>query len=144
MFTNIGTTIGDAIGGAFKNVVNSIISFAQNTINGFIRSINWAIDVINNIPGVNISRLNELNIPRLKVGMANVPYDDYLALLHKGERVLTAKENQEYTNGMEETPSNNNIDNSFNLTINSPTETSPAENARLLRREIQRYKLLHT
>lgn len=144
MFTNIGTTIGDAIGGAFKNVVNSIISFAQNTINGFIRSINWAIDVINNIPGVNISRLNELNIPRLKVGMANVPYDDYLALLHKGERVLTAKENQEYTNGMEETPGNNNIDNSFNLTINSPTETSPAENARLLRREIQRYKLLHT
>lgn len=144
MFTNIGTTIGDAIGGAFRNVVNSIISFAQNTINGFIRSINWAIDVINNIPGVNISRLNELNIPRLKVGMANVPYDDYLALLHKGERVLTAKENQEYTSGMEETPSNNNIDNSFNLTINSPKETSPAENARLLRREIQRYKLLHT
>lgn len=144
MFTNIGTTIGNAIGGAFKNVVNSIISFAENTINKFIRSINWAIDVINNIPGVNISRLNELNIPRLKVGMANVPYDDYLALLHKGERVLTAKENQEYTNGMEETPSNNNIDNSFNLTINSPTETSPAENARLLRREIQRYKLLHT
>lgn len=144
MFTNIGTTIGNAIGGAFKNVVNSIISFAENTINGFIRSINWAIDVINNIPGVNITKLSELNIPKLKVGMANVPYDDYLALLHKGERVLTAKENQEYTNGMEETPSNNNIDNSFNLTINSPTETSPAENARLLRREVQRYRLLHT
>ena len=144
MFTNIGTTIGNAIGGAFKNVVNSIISFAENTINGFIRSINWAIDVINNIPGVNISKISELNIPKLKVGMANVPYDDYLALLHKGERVLTAKENQEYTNGMEEKPSNNNIDNSFNLTINSPTETSPAENARLLRREVQRYRLLHT
>lgn len=144
MFTNIGTTIGNAIGGAFKNVVNSIINFAQNTINGFIRAINWAIDVINNIPGVNITKLSELNIPKLKVGMANVPYDDYLALLHKGERVLTAKENQEYTSGMEETPSNNNIDNSFNLTINSPTETSPAENARLLRREVQRYRLLHT
>lgn len=144
MFINIGTTIGNGIGNAFKNVVNSIISFAENTINKFIRSINWAIDVINNIPGVSISKLTELNIPKLKVGMANVPYDDYLALLHKGERVLTAKENQEYTSGMEETPSNNNIDNSFNLTINSPKETSPAENARLLRREIQRYKLLHT
>lgn len=73
--------------------------------------------------------------------MANVPYDDYLALLHKGERVLTSKENREYTNGKNDTVSNNNIDNSFNLTINSPTETSPAENARLLRREIQRYRL---
>ena len=143
MFTRIGTTIGDAVGGAFKSVVNSIISWAQNTINGFIRSINWAIGVINNIPGVNIPKLNELSLPRLKVGMANVPYDDYLALLHKGERVLTAKENQEYTSGMEEPPSNNNIDNSFNLTINSPTETSPAENARLLRKEIQRYRLQH-
>ena len=143
MFTRIGTTIGDAIGGAFKAVVNSIISFAENTINGFIRSINWAIDVINNIPGVNIPRLKELNIPRLKVGMANVPYDDYLALLHKGERVLTAKENQEYTSGMNETPSNDHIDNSFNLTINSPKEVSPAESARLFRKEIQRYRLQH-
>ena len=143
MFTNIGTTIGDAIGGAFRNVVNSIISFAENTINGFIRSINWAIDVINNIPGVNISRLNELNIPRLKVGMANVPYDDYLALLHKGERVLTADENKEYSNGTNDQVSNNNIDNSFNLTINSPEATSPAENARLVRREIQKYRILH-
>ena len=141
MFTSIGTTIGNGIGNAFKAVVNSIISFAENTINGFIRSINWAIDTINNIPGVNISRISELNIPRLKVGMANVPYDDYLALLHKGERVLTAKENREYTNGKEESVSSNNIDNSFNLTINSPKETSPAENARLLRREIQRYRL---
>lgn len=143
MFTNIGTTIGNGIGNAFKSVVNSIISFAENTINGFIRSINWAIDVINNIPGVNISRLSELNIPKLKVGMANVPYDDYLALLHKGERVLTADENREYSNGANDQVSNNNIDNSFNLTINSPEATSPAENARLVRREIQKYKILH-
>jgi len=117
MFTNIGTSIGNAIGGAFKNVVNSIIRFAENTINGFIRSLNWAIDIINAIPGVNIKRLRELNIPKLKVGMANVPYDNYLALLHKGERVLTAKENQKYT-----TNNNNNqsktIINNENLNIN--------------------------
>lgn len=96
IFTQIGVTVGNAIGGAFKSVVNSIINFAQNTINGFIRSINWAIGVINNIPGVSIKPLRELNIPKLKVGMANVPYDNYLALLHKGERVLTAKENKNY------------------------------------------------
>lgn len=96
IFTQIGVAVGNAIGGAFKSVVNSIINFAQNTINGFIRSINWAIGVINNIPGVSIKPLRELNIPKLKVGMANVPYDNYLALLHKGERVLTAKENKNY------------------------------------------------
>lgn len=144
MFTNIGTTIGNAIGGAFKNVVNSIISFAENTINGFIRAINGAINMINKIPGVNISKLKELDIPKLKVGMANVPYDDYLALLHKGERVLTAKENKEYSNGENEQTVIDNSDNSFNLTINTPKETSPAENARLFRREVQRYRLLYS
>ena len=116
IFTSIGTTIGNAIGGAFKNVVNSIINFAQNTINGFIRSINWAIGLINNIPGVNISKIRELNIPRLKVGMDNVPYDNYLALLHKGERVLTAEENKKYGKGNTDTNVNQNEYN-FNLNI---------------------------
>ena len=67
-FSKIGTAIGDAIGGAFKSVVNSIIGFAENTINGFIKAINLAIDLINAIPGVNIPKLNLLNIPRLATG----------------------------------------------------------------------------
>lgn len=67
-FTNIGSTIGNAIGGAFKTVVNSIIGFAGNSINGFIRAINTAISVINFIPGVNITKISELNIPRLAKG----------------------------------------------------------------------------
>lgn len=67
-FTNIGSTIGNAIGGAFRNVVNSIINFAENSINGFIRAINSAISVINLIPGVNISTIRELRIPRLAKG----------------------------------------------------------------------------
>lgn len=67
-FTSIGTSIGNAIGGAFKKVVNSIISFAENTINGFIRAINRAIGLINKIPGVNISVIRELSIPKLATG----------------------------------------------------------------------------
>lgn len=117
MFTNIGTAIGNGIGNAFKTVVNSIISFAENTINKFIRAINSAIGLINNIPGVNIGKLKELNIPKLKVGMANVPYDDYLALLHKGERVLTAKENQEYGKQKNGNPTVINNDNGTTLKI---------------------------
>ena len=68
MFTSIGTTIGNAIGGAFKNVVNSIIGFAQSTINGFISAINSAIKMINKIPGVSIGLISTLSIPRLAAG----------------------------------------------------------------------------
>lgn len=67
-FSTIGTKVGETMGNAFKTVVNKIVSFAENTINGFIRSINRAISLINNIPGVNISLINELNIPKLAKG----------------------------------------------------------------------------
>ena len=70
--------------------------------------INWIIDGINKftgglgkikipdwVPGVGGKGINIGKIPRLKVGMDYVPYDDFPALLHKGERVLTAEENEQ-------------------------------------------------
>lgn len=79
-FTSIGSTIGNAIGGAFKKVVNSIITFAENTINGFIKAINAAIKLINKIPGVNINTLTLLDIPKLaKGGIVNNPGRGVLA-----------------------------------------------------------------
>ena len=39
------------------------------------------------------------NIPGAKSGLAYVPYDDYLVRLHKGEKVLTAKEARAYRAG---------------------------------------------
>lgn len=68
MFTSIGTSIANGISGAFKSVINSVISFAGNLINGFINSINWAIGVINKIPGVNITKLQTVNLPMLANG----------------------------------------------------------------------------
>lgn len=35
---------------------------------------------------------NYMDIPKYSTGLANVPYDNYLAYLHKGERVLTSTE----------------------------------------------------
>lgn len=57
----IGTSI-------LKGAVNSVLGFAENTINGFIRLINGAIGAINKIPGVNIGNIGELHIPRLAEG----------------------------------------------------------------------------
>lgn len=61
-------TIGGVAATIIKAPVNAIIGFAQNTINGFIRAINGAIGAINNIPGVEIGMLGELNIPKLAEG----------------------------------------------------------------------------
>ena len=69
-FTSIGSSIGNAIGGAFKAVVNSVISFAENTINGFIKAINFALKMINKIPGVDINPLKTLDIPAMNIAPA--------------------------------------------------------------------------
>lgn len=68
IFGKVGTSIGNAISGAVKGVVNKVLGFAETTINGFIRAINGAIGLINNIPGVNIGKLGLLNIPRMETG----------------------------------------------------------------------------
>lgn len=92
MFSTIGTTIGNAIGDAFKNVVNSILTFAENTINGFIKAINKAIGVINKIPNVNIKKLDLLEIPKLATGTNRIESEG-LYHLHKNEAVVPAKYN---------------------------------------------------
>lgn len=67
-FTKIGTAIGDAVSGAFKSVVNGALSLVEDTINGGIRLINSAIGVINKIPGVDISKIREVEFSRLAKG----------------------------------------------------------------------------
>ena len=95
-FTEIGTNIGNAIGEAFKKVVNSIISFAENTINKFIRAINGAISLINAIPGVNIKKLSTLSIPRLaKGGIISQPTQAIIGEAGK-EAVMPLENNLEW------------------------------------------------
>lgn len=68
IFKNVGQTIGNAITGAVKGAINAVLGTAVNIINGFISAINWAIGVINKIPGVNISKLSSLSVPKLAKG----------------------------------------------------------------------------
>lgn len=68
LFKKIGTKVGDAIGGAFKAVINGVLSAIENILNFPIKSINKLLDVINAVPGINISKLSTFNLPRLAVG----------------------------------------------------------------------------
>lgn len=68
LFKSVGTTVGDAISGAVKGAINKVLSGAVRIINGFISAINFAVDVINAIPGVSISKLSKLSVPALAQG----------------------------------------------------------------------------
>ncbi len=95
-FSSLGKTIGDAISNSVKSGLNGVISLIENTINKAIKLINGAINLINKLPGVSVSKISELKLPRLKTGIDFVPSDYYPAYLDYGERVLTKEENALY------------------------------------------------
>lgn len=68
LFTTIGTAVSEALGGAIRGAVNTVLSGAVNLINGFINALNGAIGIINKIPGVSISAISQLQVPQLAEG----------------------------------------------------------------------------
>ena len=68
IFSKVGTAIADGLSGAVTSAVNAILSKATGIINSFIRAINSAISVLNKIPKVSISRIDELDAPQLAEG----------------------------------------------------------------------------
>lgn len=111
----------------------------KNSINGVLGVIKKLGDKIKEIPVIK-DILGTLNIGiepngSHRNGLSYVPFDGYIAELHKGERVLTADENEQYGtlfNKLSPIPvastntSNNNIVFSPNITI-SVNSTSSAE-----------------
>ena len=68
IFSKVGTAIADGLSGAVTSAVNAILSKATGIINGFIRAINSAISILNKIPKVSISRIDELDATQLAEG----------------------------------------------------------------------------
>ena len=68
VFSNVGATIGNAITNTVKTAINGVLSTAIGIINGFISAINTAISVINLIPGVSITKLSKLDVPKMATG----------------------------------------------------------------------------
>jgi hypothetical protein len=73
-FKDIGTKVGNTVSDAFKKIINSVLNAIEKILNSPIRSINSLIDTINGVPGINLSRLNTFNFPRLATGgIINMP-----------------------------------------------------------------------
>lgn len=68
IFSKVGTAIADSIKNTVSSAVNKVLSTAVNIINGFISAINFAIGIINAIPGVNISKISKLEVPKMAKG----------------------------------------------------------------------------
>lgn len=67
-FREIGAKVGEVIGRAFVTVINGILGAIERILNFPIRAINKLTDVINKVPGLNLSKLNTFNLPRLAKG----------------------------------------------------------------------------
>lgn len=83
-------SVGDSILGWVSGFASSIKSFISGIVEGFnsvVGSANSAKSAAASVKG------------RHANGLDYVPYNGYIAELHKGERVLTAQENKEYNEG---------------------------------------------
>lgn len=134
---SIFSGIISTIAGIFKAPINFII----DGINVFIKGLN-KLKIPDWVPCVGGKGLNISLLKKLRVGMEYVPYDDMPALLHKGERVLTADEAKNYQE-VQSAVTNNETTNNWNITINSTEPLSPAETARQTRKAIQELNLVH-
>ena len=86
-------SVGEKVVESIKSGIKSAWSGLVSWFNGLWDSLfgNRTVDVdVNTSEGAPSSRAN---------GLSYVPYDGYYALLHEGERVLTAEENKAYNNG---------------------------------------------
>lgn len=83
----IFSSMWEALKSLFKTPINWII----DKLNSFLQGLN-KIKIPDWVPGIGGKGFNIPKIPKLKLGLDYVPSDDFPALLHKGEAVLTAED----------------------------------------------------
>lgn len=132
----------DSTKGVWTNVWQIMQRSAATAVNGIIKQINRMIGKINKLPGVNIAPVSGVNWGADNIGTQGrgggdriqgsayfgedyVPKNGMLYKLHKGERVLTAKQNKEYSGGGGGT--NNNVYLTVNYNGSGPLDEQQME-----------------
>lgn len=67
-FSSIGSALGTAMGNAVKSGLNRVIATVERAINKGIGLINSAINLANKLPGVDVSKVPTVSLPRLYRG----------------------------------------------------------------------------
>jgi TP901 family phage tail tape measure protein len=110
IFSTDWKEIWDDIAKVFSDIWDSFVDIAKSPINGIIKLLNGMITQINKIQidvpqwltdlsGIRDFGFNIGSLSYLKSGLDYVPYDNYPAMLHQGERVLTKEEAKKGSQG---------------------------------------------
>lgn len=112
-------SIGSSILGWVSDFAGSIKSFVSGIVDGFKSIVSGANDAKSAARSVDGSHAN---------GLDYVPYNGYVAELHKGERVLTKQENEEYNKNRGKASQGGDTFNFYN------TQPTPYEYARQVKK----------
>ena len=98
-FTEIGSNILNWVFDGLKSTWESISSWVSDKVDWLTDKLAFWNSSKNKMSSSNDSDSSNIDGSHAN-GLSYVPYDNYHALLHVGERVLTARENAAYSSGL--------------------------------------------
>lgn len=116
-------SVGESVLGWVSDFAGQIGSFVSGIIDGFKNIVSGANDAKSAAKSVDGKHAG---------GLDYVPYNGYVAELHKGERVLTKQENEEYNNSR----GKNNSGDTFNFYNTKPNAYEYARQMKKAKREL--------
>ena len=140
---SLGADLINALSEGIENVVEELVSVGEEVVESIKSGISSAWDGLtswfnnlwdslfkNRSVDVNVNaNSNGRGGGSFANGLSYVPYDGYYAILHKGERVLTAEENKSYNNGSSGNSSGITIIQNIQTVPQTPVEFAAATEA---------------
>lgn len=128
----IFTGAGENAGAGFFNGISKFLNMVRDAVKGVVDFVSNIVSGIGNtIQGV-IGFISGSHAN----GLEYVPYDGYIAELHKGERVLTKNEAQDYREGSAGTSGA-----TYNIKFESPVAIDEYQASRLLKQTVKELDL---